>query len=385
MPSPASIAEFSETLLRKLKENPFEVTPIIEQLRCNTAVEGLIEPQNEEHQFQTWLEIIRALFKDRLIYQATRIADAWYDRISELQAQNRLRYHKGGVAHQLGNCHLSQGESACAVWFFTMAFIEDALSGRTPELKPTAATNTLRTNFNWSDSIFQTIATTTQALNRVKPELCRYPEAIVVDLARQQKLVLPLAKGDENIPINRPFLNQLIGNLETESNDSKKKSLEFLASYLAISLPNVKIVPNARTLDHEMDIVVIQQSSSPTYLLEALGRSFLIECKNWETTVGVEQLNHFVAKMRFHRCRCGVIFSPEGISGQRQATRSLQNARLTQLRWYQQDECVVIVIAMSHLKEMVNGFLNFADILLRGYESIRFGVSEDSITSMDVG
>jgi hypothetical protein len=378
MPTPVTAAELATNLLQELEANSVEVASIIGKLCHHTASGGLIDPLNEPQQFETWLKIVGALFKNRLFYQATEVSLAWYERINTLQAENNARYHKGGVAHQLGNCYLTLGDFSRAAWFFTMAFIEDSLSDRKPEINSTPATQTLRIR-NWGGLNFQSIAATAQKTKQEQSDLCRYPETVIVHLAREQKLVLPFAKGDENIPINRPFLNQLISNLETNTNDDKKKTLEFLASYLAISLPNVKIVPNARTLDYEMDLVVIQRSSSPTYLLEALGRSFLVECKNWAKTVGVEQLNHFVAKMRFHRCKCGIIFSPEGISGGKQSAGGLQNARLTQLRWYQQDECVVIVVAMSHLKEMVNGSLNFADILLRGYESIRFGVSEDSI------
>ena len=109
-----------------------------------------------------------------------------------------------------------------------------------------------------------------------------------------------------------------------------------------------------------------------------LGRHFLIECKNWNTCVGVRDLNHFVAKMRFHRCNCGVIFSKDGLSGAADKTTGLRYARVTQLRWYQQDACVVIVITKHHLEELSSGSRNFAEVLLHGYESVRFSSSKDT-------
>lgn len=377
---PATVDELKKDLLNDLRSNPEDMVPLIEKLRSHTVLRGLIKPDDEPAQFATWLAMFSELWNANRIFQATEIAFAWYQRICDLQEVDRRRYHKGGVTHLLGNSYFNRQLFSHAVWFYTAAFVEDAISEQSPELNPTPGTRTLRVRFNWSDRHFREIAKMVKQALMEQPHLCGYPETVIVNLARSQKLFLPLAHANECIPINRAFLKRLIAELEGKSADEKKKSLEFLASYLAVTLPSVKIVPNARTLDYEMDLIVIQQASTPTYLLEALGRSFIVECKNLQKTVGVEQLNHFVAKMRFNRCQCGVIFSPEGISSDNQPGQSLRNARLTQLRWYQQDERIIIVVALSHLKEMVEGPLSFADLLLRGYESVRFSVSENTAT-----
>ena len=378
-PQPTTLDQLRIALLQELQANPVEIGPIMNKLRSHTIHGGLIDPAREKDQFATWLEVVKVLWNNKQPYQTTEIASVWYETISALQQSNNERYHKGGVTHTLGGCHSACGNFARAVWFYTMAFIEDALSGRKPEINPTDGTRALRVRFNRTDTHFQEIASMAQQASIDDPTLCRFPEAIAVSLARKQDLSLPPDAGGEGIPINRTFLAVLISRLEASSNnDEKKKTLEFLASYLAVMLPNVRIIPNARTPDYEMDLIVIQKTSLPTYLLEALGRAFLVECKNLNTTVSVEQLNHFVSKMRFHRCQCGVIFSREGLSGAGGTNRRLAYARLTQLRWYQQEQCVVIVIALSHLKELVAGTLSFADVLLREYESIRFSVTDVS-------
>ena len=180
-----------------------------------------------------------------------------------------------------------------------------------------------------------------------------------------------------DIQINRAFLKQLIADLD-EAQD-KGKALEFLASYLAIMLPGAAIEPNVKTFEqgitfeHEIDIVVTQYGALSTYLLEALGRHFLVECKNWNRPVGVRELNHFVAKMRFHRCKCGVIFSKKGLTGDQSiASGGPQFARLTQLRWYHQDDCTVIVVDEQHLSQIADGSITFEQVLLSGYESVKF-------------
>jgi len=107
-----------------------------------------------------------------------------------------------------------------------------------------------------------------------------------------------------------------------------------------------------------------------------LGRHFLIECKNLKDNVGVQDLNHFLAKMRFHGCKCGVIFSRNGLTGDKEKETGLKYARLTQLRWYHQDGCIVVVITEAELREMAVNSLSFAELLLRGYESVKFSVPE---------
>jgi len=63
--------------------------------------------------------------------------------------------------------------------------------------------------------------------------------------------------------------------------------------------------------------------------------------------------------------------------GDRVPGRGLLYARLTQLRWYAQDNCVVIVITEPHLKRLLKGAdLSFGRLLLQGYESVRFGLPD---------
>jgi len=373
-------SDLRNALLEELKEDPTAVAPVILKLRSLTGKGCLIDPGIETTQFETWFKVIGFLLKKNLSLQAEEVNSALYNLLNELQAKDNERYHKGGAAHQLGLCYLMVRQLPRACWFFTMAFIEDVLSGRGScnGIPQGHATQALRIYFNWTESRLKTVAATARDV-KDESELWPYPEAAAVELARANKLNLPPSRGVGGIPINRPFLKQLMKHFGEGGADAKGKAFEFLASYLAITLPGARIIPNAWALKHEhdMDLIVIQQSLTPTYLLEALGRSFLVECKNWEKTVGGREVNHFVAKMRFHRCRCGVIFAKNGLSGDKAKGESPSYSRLTQLRWYQQDNCIVIVITKRHLEELLRDSMSFSDLLLRGYESAKFNFLED--------
>jgi hypothetical protein len=370
--------QLREELIQELQKDPTSVASVVEKLRQHTD-EGLcVDPRNEPQCFETWLQVFGLLLQNKLPNPAAEIVIAWYDRLNELQVLHGRRYHKGGAAHNAGVCFFSQGENTRGVWFYACAYVEDVFNSADSAVPQTLASQHLRVHFNWIQSDFEALATTARNLKAAGDSLWYYPEATLVSLAREQKLKIPLPRGATDIPVNRPFLKQLIDKLPAGNDHQKKEALEFLASYLAVTLPGVRINANVKahandaTFEHEMDLVVTQYGSTPTYLLEALGRHFLVECKNWDSKVGVQALNHFVAKMRFHRCKCGVIFSREGLSGDKDMQTGLRFARVTQLRWYQQDDCVVIVITKQHLDELAANGGSFSETLLRGYESVRF-------------
>jgi hypothetical protein len=370
-------AQFCAELIQELQKNPISVASTIERLRQNTDEGLLIDPTNEQLCFETWLNVFGFLLQSKLPNQAAEVVMAWYDRLNELQAKHGHKYHKGGAAHNAGVCFFSLGESTKGVWFFTCAYVEDVYNSPNNLIPETLAGQHLRVHFNFAQSDFETIAAAARELKALGNSLWHFPEATLVQLARNRKLRIPLQRGASNVPVNRPFLRLLISMLPDGDDNLKKKSLEFLASYLAATLPGVRISPNVKahpqgaTFEHEIDLVVIQYGSTPTYLLEALGRHFLIECKNWDKPVGVRDLNHFVAKMRFSRCKCGIIFSREGLSGDA-VPQGLGFARITQLRWYQQDDCVVIVITKDDLDELAAHGGGFSETLLSAYESVRF-------------
>jgi hypothetical protein len=379
----SDVATFQKDLLARLEKNPGELGSVVFELRRETKTDGLIDPDNHEAALATWGKIGGLLRHNRLYHLAADVTLAWYSRISELQTQKR-RYHKGAPAFHSAMHLLEAGDRRGAFWFCSMAFIEDVLSNDKDEVPDSAAKQSLQIHFRQHEPTFRAIASKAIELRVKQPNIWMYPEATAVHLAREGKLAQPAAALGSEIQVNRPFFVQLFADLNTKNTEQKGKALEFLASYLSITLPDIVIQPNVKTFEqgvtceHELDLVVTQYGSFSTYLLEALGRHFLVECKNWNHPVGVSELNHFVAKMRFHRCKCGVIFSRNGLSGDKAiGDGGPQFARLTQLRWYHQDDCTVITINERHLSQIANGSLTFAQVLLRGYESVKFSSLEN--------
>jgi len=366
------LKEFSEELLAEVQRNPLDITKVITQLRTATDVGQVVDPADETAQFRVWNPVLVALFNARCVYQATEVGLAWYSRLCELERVHGKRFHKGGPAQQIALCYLAQGRRHSAHWHFALAFVEDVrqqggLPGAIPEAP---ASQALRLHFGRGEAYLQAVAEHAR-----EPAQVLYPEEILVELARAGQYVGMRAEAMDEIPLNATFLQELTSRLDGGTADEKGRALEFLASYLMMLLPGVRLIPNARTPDHEMDLIVVQDVPGTSYLVEALGRAFLIECKNWTKSVGSEQLNHFASKMRFHRCSGGVIFARNGLSGGVAVGFGVSYARLTQLRWYQQDSCAILVVDLASIKSLSAGQTRLSEMLLSAYETVRFNLT----------
>ncbi len=363
-----------------LQQGPSGISQVITTLTTAMNPGGVIDPDSEgfdRRHLDSWGVAVAALRGAGRIQEATRVALAHYDRMCTLQVERARRFHKGTATQQTAIIHFIRGDTAVAEWFFRMAFVEDILSGDTASAFPESdACRELRVHYGKLDAFLGSLADAARATREresggsVGPCRWWFPEAVLVDQARARAVPIVAAQGP--IPVNRVFLGLLASRLDDGGANTKGQALEDLASYLCLTLPGARLIPNAEAPDHEMDLVVVQAASGSSYLLDALGRTFLVECKNYSKAVDVEKLNHFVSKMRFHRCPTGVLFAKNGITGGE--TNALSAARLTQLRWYEQDGCTVIVVSGEDIQRVVTGEVTFVELLLRGYESVRFNL-----------
>jgi hypothetical protein len=101
----------------------------------------------------------------------------------------------------------------------------------------------------------------------------------------------------------------------------------------------------------------------PTYDFRSeLGRYFLCECKDWNHAADVTTVQKFAGVLRAAKCRFGIIFSKNGISGQgevKYAERELLKIK--------QDGIIIVTITEADLKEVAAG-ANFFSLLRDLYE-----------------
>jgi DNA-binding response OmpR family regulator len=110
-------------------------------------------------------------------------------------------------------------------------------------------------------------------------------------------------------------ITELARTVKTETHKQKKgRLLEELLSSLFATIDGFYPSINARNDVEEIDVLV--RNESPDAFWNKEGQYLLVECKNWQSKVGVEQLRSFLFKLqnRYDRARLGVLLSINGFT-----------------------------------------------------------------------
>lgn len=371
-----NIEELYAEITSRLQSPDGDIEGVVALLEEHVGLGKLVAP----HAAGAWQVLKTALgelfrHEHGRLHQASTLTVWFYHHICEQQKESGERFHKGSTTYQAGIISLQLRQPHEALWFIVLAFIEDVLSNldNTGHALKAPAARTLRTTFNVPSKALVSMADEVRSRHSLGDNLWHYPETIAVHLELHDLLPMPLAIGTSEIPLNPHLVSYLRERLEEDGVPSQEKGdrLEYLAAYLLRTLPGARVVSKSKAPDHEVDLIITQRTPYNSYLLDVLGRALIVECKNWDTPVGVDALNHFVSKMRFHRSSCGILFSRRGISGEG-AKGDVRFAQLTQLRWFHQDGCAVLVVDGDDIGSLLERATSFGELLLDKYEHLRF-------------
>lgn len=254
--------------------------------------------------------------------------------------------------------------------FTTLALIEDALHSKGDSYKIGMAFPVLKQDFNIREDLLNELANFSREFLKESNMYDVLPENILLEFQYKKGEIFFFSLQDNLFNINIKYFSKLIRDLETtKSKDSQKKGkiLEKIAFYLFSSIANIIIIKNKRTKDSEIDLI-LRNNNLNHPILGLFGEYLLVECKNWSKTVDVGQVNHFLSKMKFHNCKCGILISKKGISGSK---GDIKAASLTKLKEFHKYGQIMMEITLEDLKNISMG-TNLLSILLREYENIRF-------------
>ena len=130
----------------------------------------------------------------------------------------------------------------------------------------------------------------------------------------------------------------------------KGKLLEDLIENLLSQIRGIKIINrDARLKAEEIDIIV--QNNVDNTFWKTLGSPLVVECKNWSTKVGTNEIGALVNKMNALSpdVKTGILVAVNGISGD-----SYRDAQLRR-REYRQKGTYIIVIERSDLEQVAAG------------------------------
>ncbi|MBK9125283.1 MAG: hypothetical protein IPM16_19470 [Chloroflexi bacterium] len=207
-----------------------------------------------------------------------------------------------------------------------------------------------------------------------------FPEDAIVKFAithPEHSHLFALPTSLLEFPVNQAYLRALLANTDAHHKTTTAigNALETLAAYLVMLMPGLTPRRNVRseTQDGEHDLVVHNSHLSPTVDTETFGRSFLIECKNWSTPIGVSEVGYFLYRMRLSHTKFGAIFSRNGITGQDKDRAADSLIR----RAYHEDNAICVVVTQQHLEQIAKRENSLRSILLEGARAIQFGRSKN--------
>jgi len=148
----------------------------------------------------------------------------------------------------------------------------------------------------------------------------------------------------------------------------KKETLEELADSLLKGIKNIKVRErNLKNASSEIDLVAEYRGSDDYTIFDDYERFILVECKNWESSVGAKQVRDFVKKIQNTKTNLGIIFAKNGISGTHKGSYAMREIDLA----FQNQGISIVVFNENDLENIHDG-TDFYELLDEKLFNLRF-------------
>ena len=306
------IAKINQLTGQSVFWKPGEVLGLLVQ---NTGDDKAVSLKNDQQIGLTWGWAVEKLFVLGFPQVALQTAERLYE--LQLEAQETLndRLHKGVALQVTGETYLQLHRFSLAKRYFQLALIEDIIEHRENVSSDFPSYKSLTRDLNVpSADLDQLIKFTLEKI--ASGSVIYHPEKFYTEFLLSDAKSRTRDVEREIFRINSVYAQALLEQANNGATDQEKgDALEELGTYLLGCVDGFEIVGKKyHTKDYEIDILVRNTITQDT-ILAGFGPYILVECKNWDKPVGTEQVNHFLSKIQFHDCHCGIIIAKKGISG----------------------------------------------------------------------
>ena len=330
------------------------------------------EPEHETYwQATTFLESVGMVaFAESLLLD-------WWDHLSEKQLHADAREYRASTALRLMNHYFHRNDRASAFRWALHTQADDLLGGHVDG--GGVAKGVLLAHFSLTNEDLEELgriaskcAEAAHANGWSTPD--GFCEHVVLRFLQSERVAhVQSATTSREFSLSPSYLRALMNDLDGTTTTDSGRSFETVALYLASLLPGA--APRRNVLDEdqgfENDVVVRNSSSGVDLQVDTLGRYFLIECKNWGTAIGVSEVGYFLYRMRLTQSRFGLIFSKNGISGDKKSGERC--ARSLIRRAFSQDGLICATIDKAELESLCESRRSFWSLVLGKAERLRFG------------
>ncbi len=299
-------------------------------------------------------------------HEALPIFSGLYDQMLAYQKTKDSYVHKGMPLVYISDCHARLDHPVLAKRYLMLTACEDAIMGKGHIAPTTGVYPRMVWKYGFSHQEVTRYAKEIWILYQKCTKEALFPEWILQEIDQDWMTDYPSPREAMSFVPNLRYIRWLIKRLG--SGDGK--CLERLSHYLISSMPGCRALMRLRSSSTDYDIVGILEGLSLDFRGE-IGRYFLCECKDWSIPANVTAISKFCHVIDSAKCKFGIIFSRNDISGKGKTT----NAERELLKFFQSKDIIVIVISEKDLKRIANG-VNFIALLRLKYEQIKLDLKK---------
>lgn len=294
-------------------------------------------------------------------HEAWRVFQGLYDRMLEHQEQTRIWVHKGMPLVYISDCHARLRHPVLAKRYLMLTLCEDAISDKGKILPNRGVYFRIVGQHGVPQPEVDYLGKRAWELSQGNPVESLFPEWVLQELGEDWIRDYPTEEEAGIYVLNTRYLKYLFDGLGTHEG----KTLERLAYYLLSCIPGCRAYRRTRTESTDYDVVCSLEGPGLDFRDE-VGRYFLCECKDWSRPADFTTIAKFARVLESAKCRFGILFSREGITGAMATTDAAREV----LKLFQDRGIPIVVVSESDLRQVLQG-ANLMAMLRAKYEGIR--------------
>jgi hypothetical protein len=286
--------------------------------------------------------------------------------MTTFQNQSNTQTHKGMPLIWMRDFHLSLGHLVIAKRLAMLTLCEDAIRDHGKvNVKESGTYFRLAYEHGMSDKEIEKYIQNAYEIYQKFPNDSRYPEWILQKLDKDWMIEIPTTSELFIYTPNIQYVEYLFNSI----GDKTGKTLEILSEYVLSVIPGFRTYSRQRTPSTDYDIVC-NIEGAPIDFRSELGRYIICECKDWTKKVDFTTIAKFCRILDSTKCKTGILFSREGISG----SEKNKDAARELLKVFHDRDLVILVINLTDLQSLIYG-KNIISILRKKYENVRLDLS----------
>lgn len=137
--------------------------------------------------------------------------------------------------------------------------------------------------------------------------------------------------------------------------------------------PGFEVLRDLVSFDAQIDLLIRNLHTSDP-ILDEFGKYIIVECRNISKKVDAKAIRDFAAKVIQASCNSGILVTKKGITGDAEK-EAARDARMAILKVHYRHGVVIVPLVIDQLEQVIEKQVSLLDILISGYEKIRFDLT----------